>query len=274
MINMKLYRIMDYDGLKTTLNEGVIKTNSDVFEPNSGWGTFNNCSYMNTFTVEQNKSPHFYPFAIDAAHYMIKDRNSPSDYFCVIDIPDDYVEKGYGFYPQKISPEYVSNQTISSESIVFWTSNKEQVANYVLNDLEESIKWYSTVGKAIYMCMDRGFLCQPLCGTLTMGGFIFSFEKFLEFIISEYSTKDFTQAKEVISGCTKLNEYYYSLLDFLCNRASATDFNMIQGKFNSDQIKSAEEAGILFGELEKKYTFIDTTEEEAKLKVLLKSYGG
>jgi len=269
---MRLYRVMDYSGLQETLEKKVINTNSDIFEPDNGWGIFGNRCYMNTFTDVQNRFPHFYPFAIDAAYYMIRERKNCSDYFCVLDIPDNYIEKGYGFYPQKTSPEYVSNQDVSSQSIVYWTSDKSVVADYVLNELQDSIKWYSTVGKAIYMCMDQGFLCHPICGNRTMGGFIFSFQEFLEQILSIHGTKDSEEIKQIINSCINLNKYYYSLLDFVCNKESAIDFNNIRKQFVSEQVKNASGAGILFEQLENKYTLIGASEEEAKLKQLVKPY--
>lgn len=126
---MKLYRIVDDEELSSALNNGVFEANWKYYEKDSGWGKINGKCCMNTFDESQNKNLHFFRYPLDAVQYLWWDRKAveniyfSSESLCVFDIPDDLVEKGYGFYPNKVSKGYVAKGPIGSNYLLSHTKN-------------------------------------------------------------------------------------------------------------------------------------------------------
>lgn len=139
-MSLKLYRIVDDNELQKALSKGFFEPTWQYYEENQGWAIFGRYSYRNTFSYDQNQNLHFYPFSIDAVQYLYIDRNKNfdtyniaiGDSFCVFDIPDKLLIKGYGFYPNKVAPEYITKKAIPIECLLWHTKNKSKMFEEIL----------------------------------------------------------------------------------------------------------------------------------------------
>lgn len=258
---MIVYRVMNFNDVNEILTTNQVKAKPIFYESDNGWGKFKNGNFYNTFNHNQNENLHFFRFAIDAYHYLITE--SKNSFFCVFNIPEEKLEYGFGYYPNRISPEYTYEKQIDVNDLLFYTSTEIEILKYVFQDLEDAINWYSTIGKACYMCADFGSSITPVCKTKTLGGFINSFNKnpkFLYHIINQCKNinNNFC-GEEFIDYCTSLNIAYQHYLDFYEFDESKDIFIRIKSGFDEIQNKflkkeyTNEEASEVFKHFEKIY---------------------
>lgn len=271
---MKLYRIVSDKELQNALNEGTFKTIWQYYEKDTGWAIFNGSSCINTFTAEQNNNLHFFKFPIDAVEYLYKDRKKAGesyadnsiDSFCVFDIPNNLLEKGYGFYPKKVALEYVAKEPISIKYLLSHTKYKPNMFQMVLEYLEETIKWYSTVGRACEMCLDNGFCMMNVGGIkkiVRVGGFIYSFGDWFSSVLSNFASQE--EINEIMKYCYDANTICYQDL-----KKDEFNFSNMQIMFESDEVKSPQEAALIFNKFQDNDSFKNIAMKNACPKLIIK----
>ena len=248
---MILYRCMT----EYAINEG---RKTSIFGPThsfstkyGGLGKIENDSCYNTFTHSQNKNLHFFRYAIDAIQYMDDEKLSWNNLsLCKFDIPDELLEKGYGFYLFQIRSEYVSTQDVPLSCLieVIDQYNKRDLFRELTSDLDEAIYWHSTAGKAMTMTVNSGLNMGPLCGDIYHGGFMRVYTMFFDKLKNNrfYGIDD-----KFIEECTRKNLEAYD------NSTIREDREFIEGKPHTDYWNGLtyEEINNLFNGYEQVYIY-------------------
>ena len=277
---MKVYRAMTKYELTEALKYNTFESYPKVFPDNNGWGKINNRFCYNTFTKEQNKNLHFFKYAIDAMNYLDSDLvgirdarfliNYPSHYLCTFDIPDEILEKGYGFYPKRVSPEFIANSEVKPNYLINYTDSRAEMFKKILEELDSAIYWYSTTGKACKMVMDPSSCAERVCGTYTQGGFVRVFEYWLTTIVAKVLLTE-EDTNKLMKYCNDKNIEAYNETFMLkdWDEMRGPLYKKYRSGLNHDEINE------MFNEFEKIYTakgieplhYIDYDANEKKLDI-------
>ena len=249
---MKVYRIMSSEEINQGLEDKVFMPKWEYYPENNGWGIINQRSCYNTFNDKQNQNLHFFRFAIDAVQYLNFDRKSfvrgldTGYYLCVFYFPDELLEKGYGFYPNKITSEYVVKGEVKLDYLVSYSNSREEMFKKVLEELDDTIYWYSTTGKACMMLADPSFCVNQVCGTYTTGGFVSVFGRWFYDIANWFITEE--NVDKLKEHCNSLNKRAYEETTILEDMK-----NMYELHKNYKQCSNCNEVNEMFNSFEFKY---------------------
>lgn len=245
---MILYRCMTQYSIDKGFECGIFKPTHVFSQRLGGNGRINNESCFNTFTADQNINLHFFQFAIDAISYM----DSISYQYdglklCKFDIPDNLIEKGYGFYLYNIRSEFVAKKLIPSNcliKVIEECSNQELLAE-IISNLDEAIYWHSTAGKATTICVNDGIM-DNICGDNHHGGFMRIYSYYLDECLR---TQRFNISNDFINDCLVRNQEAYD------NSTILDDIPYISQYFHHDYWQGLDHSEInkLFNGLEELY---------------------
>ena len=217
----------------------------------NGLRTINGKSCFNTFTPEQNKELHFFKFAIDAIQYMDDESFRWNGlYLGKFDIPDELLEKGFGFYMFSVRSEFIPkpNAILSSKYLINVISEHDNrsLHSEMRSDLDEAIYWHSTAGKAMTTIVNGGLNGNYICGDEFHGGFIRVYNRYLNRLLE---SRRLNITKDFIQECTEKNQAAYD------NSTILTDKNYIREHFYKDYHEGLnyEEINKLFSGLEDYY---------------------
>jgi len=217
---MILYRCITKEEIDISLKKGYFGRTHTFSKRMGGLGRTKNNDYIfNTFTDVQNEKLHFFRFAIDAAEYLNDEKYDWDDLrLCKFDIPDELLEKGYGFYSDHIRLEYVSKENIPSK---FYKKNIEvydfdEIQLEIESNINEAIYWHSTAGKAMTMTVFNGRKCWSICGDRNFGGFVNVFLRYFGEIhaYDSFVRECIEKNQEAYDNSTILDDKWYILEHF------------------------------------------------------------
>lgn len=229
--------------------------------------------YEDTFSKDlYDERPVFFRFAIDAIRFYKQEQDTHEyKYFCVFDIPEELLEKGFGCYGYRgyfITPMYRAKEEIKKDYFQSYTKCRQgdfgtcfddkKLFDYIKEDLEDSVIWHSTVGKICTICIDNAYTLQPICGSKRVGGFMYNYATFRGFlsynlgflpnILFEATTEE--EAKEILEKCDKLNRQCYDNLKSSMTEEDLSRVSEIIKQFHKREVKTQNDAANLFEEVE------------------------
>lgn len=225
---MILYRCMTDYAINKGKETGFFGPTHGFSTRYGGLGKIENDDCFNTFTYSQNENLHFFNFAIDAIQYMDDEKLYWNDLnLCKFDIPDELLEKGFGFYRFLVRSEYVSTQDIPYSYLIKSINqyNEIELFEELNSNLDEAIYWHSTAGKAMTMSVNAGTNMGYICGDIYHGGFMSAYTMFLDKLQRNHF---YGIDNNFIEECTRKNQEAYD------NSTIREDRKFIVGKPHFD----------------------------------------